>query len=174
MQEIEVKILEIDRKQLEEKLSNLGAKLEFDIEMMALFFDWEDGSITQTGQVLRLRKEGTKTILTHKKAIASDQAKIMHETETEIADIEAMQAVFNQLGLLTIKKTRKFRAQYIWKQSHIVIDDYQDELSPIPVFLEIESPNVEELYEVVKALEYSREDCKNWNTYDLVKHYIDT
>ncbi|MEM9984178.1 MAG: CYTH domain-containing protein, partial [Bacteroidota bacterium] len=67
MEEIEVKILEIDRAQVEQRLKALGATLSFDGEMIALFFDFADRRIKSAGSVLRLRKEGDRSVLTHKR-----------------------------------------------------------------------------------------------------------
>jgi hypothetical protein len=45
MEEIEVKILEVNRKELEKKLIKLGAKKTFEGEISATFFDFKDRSI---------------------------------------------------------------------------------------------------------------------------------
>ncbi len=41
MEEIEVKILEINRKQIEEKLLQTGAKKILDTDIQTIFFDFE-------------------------------------------------------------------------------------------------------------------------------------
>jgi predicted adenylyl cyclase CyaB len=171
MQEIEAKILEVDPNALENCLQSLGAKVSFDDEMRALFFDWPDGRITQAGAVLRLRKEGPTTVLTHKRALSRAEAKVMEETETEVADFAAMQQILEGSGLLVIKETHKFRRQYDLVDSHVVIDDYQGPLAHIPVFAEIEAPSVARLREIVVQLGYAPEQALSWSTYDLVQHY---
>ena len=40
-----------------------------------------------------------------------------------------------------------------------------------PVFMEVEAPTVERMYEVAQLLGYEPKDCLSWNTYDLVQHY---
>ena len=171
MQEIEVKILEIDVSAVEQRLSELGAQKEFDHELRAIFYDFPDGRIIQNKELIRLRKEGPKTVLTHKRSIPSGTVKIMEETETEVADFELMDRILQNMGLLRTKETRKTRAQFQFRNVHIVIDNYLGELADIPPFLEIEASNQTELEEMVEILGFRQEHCRNWNTYDLVKHY---
>lgn len=171
LQEIEVKILEIDPDSIVKRLMELGAKKSFDGEMLALFFDKENDDIQKTGDVLRLRKEGDVTVLTYKKFVSQDGAKIMEEYETRVGDVDQMRTILDLLDFKVKKKTRKFRTQYELGDTHIVIDDYQDELAAIPVFIEVEAPNMERLQEVVQLLGYSTKDCLSWNTYHLMKHY---
>ena len=68
MKEVEVKILEVKRKNIEETLARLGAKKVFDGDIQTLFFDFKDGKIIKAKDVLRLRKEEEDKIeLTYKK-----------------------------------------------------------------------------------------------------------
>lgn len=173
MHEVEVKILEIDRAAIEARLQSLGATVSFDGEMHAVFYDKADHSIANSGAVLRLRKEGTETRLTFKKHLAKAGTKIMEETETVVADLIAMQVILANLGLKVTKNTRKFRKQYDLPGGHVVIDDYQDALADIPVFLEIEATSEEKVFAIAEQLGYKAADCLNWNTYDLVKHYLE-
>ena len=96
----------------------------------------------------------------------------MHELETEVGSFDATREILQATGLEVIKSTRKFRTQYDLPEGHVVIDDYQDDLAAIPVFVEIESPNLTDLQTLVLRLGFSLEDTNTWNTYDLVQHYI--
>ncbi|RMG65195.1 MAG: CYTH domain-containing protein [Bacteroidetes bacterium] len=169
--EIEVKILEIDRTALEQRLEALGATRSFDGEMLAQFYDWPGRGLTQAGQVLRLRREGDVVQFTFKEHISREGAKAMEEYETTVEDPAVVQKILRVLGLEAIKETRKFRTQYELGDAHVVIDDYQGELAAIPPFLEIEAPRLDRLYEVVALLGYQTTDCLNWSTYELVQHY---
>lgn len=171
MTEIEVKILEIDRDSVLARLQELGAKKSFDGEMLALFYDKNDENIAKKGDVLRLRKEGETTVLTYKKFVSQDGAKIMEEYETSVGDVSQMRKILALLNFEEKKKTRKFRTQYDLGDTHIVIDDYQDELARIPEFIEIEAPSLERMEEVVALLGFSTDQCLSWNTYHLMKHY---
>jgi len=169
--EIEVKILEVDRPAVLARLKELGAQKSFDGEMLALFYDTKDENIDKKGDVLRLRKEGAETILTYKKFVSEEGAKIMEEYETSIGDVSQLRAILALLNFEEKKKTRKFRTQYDLGDTHIVIDNYQDELAVIPEFIEIEAPNLARMEEVVSLLGFKTEQCLSWNTYHLMKHY---
>jgi len=64
MDEIEVKIIEINRKQTEKILLSLGAKRVSDRDIETLFYDFKDGSIRKARSLIRLRKDGRRSILT--------------------------------------------------------------------------------------------------------------
>ena len=171
MQEIEVKILEIDREEIEHRLTTAGASMSFNGEMLAIFFDSPDKAIAGKRDLLRLRKEGDKPVLTYKKFVGKGEAKIMEEYETTVSSIENTTQILAMLGYSPTRRTRKFRTQYDLGKTHVVIDDYQDNLSAIPPFIEIEAPDMASLYSAVEILGYQASDCKNWNTFDLMKHY---
>ncbi|MEM9932735.1 MAG: class IV adenylate cyclase [Bacteroidota bacterium] len=171
MNEIEVKILEIDVEAIKAKLESVGAQVSFDDDMKATFYDFEDGSIRSAGGVLRLRQEGPTVILTRKELISKAEAKVMRELETAVEDPEALRNILLSLGLHPVKETHKHRIQYEWKNAHIVIDTYKGTLEAIPPFMEIEASDVPSLYQTVEILGYTQEDCKSWDTGDLIIHY---
>ena len=170
--EIEVKILDIDVSAVLKRLGELQAQTEFEKrEFWAMFFDDPQGSIIARGDLMRIRKEGPEVVMTYKKKIANDTVKVMEELETSVADMPTMCNILKHLGLHVTQETRKLRSQYALEQGHVVIDEYQDYMSIIPPFLEIETDSREKLHEIVARLGFRPEDCKNWNTYDLMTHY---
>ena len=171
MKEIEVKILEVPVADIKEKLEAAGAVVSFDDEMRAAFYDFEDGRIFASKGILRLRQEGPTAVLTRKELISKTEAKVMKETETAVEDPDALRNILQSLGLTPAKETHKHRIQDEWEGVHIVIDSYKGALAPIPPFLEIEAPDLDTLYRTVEKLGYTKEDCKSWDTGDLIKHY---
>ena len=171
MTEIEIKILEVNREEIERKLIDLGGKKTFDDEMKAIFFDYPDHSIAKKGDLLRLRQEGEHAVFAYKKNLTTGETKIMEELETVVSEPENLEAILAHLGIISTRVNHKHRVQYTLGETHVVIDDYKGKLAAIPVFLEVEAPSEEKLYEVVKLLGYAQEDCKNWNTRDLIDFY---
>ena len=171
MEEIEVKVLEIDRSILEKKLSELGAERIFSGELHARFYDFPGNSITDKGEVLRIRKEADEVYLTYKCPISLQGAKIMEELEVGISEIGPLLKIVKHLGLQIIKETYKWRDEYKLGDSKIVFDNYQGELVHIPEFLEIEAPTLTRLNEILELLNFSQEEALSWSTYDLVQHY---
>ena len=171
MIETEVKILEIDRKEVEDKLISIGAKKVFDDKVNASFFDFEDGSLKKSGTVLRLRTEGKKAVLTLKEPIKKGEAKIKEESEIEVSDLGTTKKILESLGLRVWRVAKKHRTTYSLEGVHFELDNYIEENDFIPEFLEIEAKTLEEIYKFVEALGFSKEDCKPWSLKDLVKHY---
>lgn len=171
MEEIEVKVLEIDPARMQETFIAIGAEKEFDQMFEATFYDLPDRSIKAKGEMLRLRIEGEQAVLTYKQPLSTDGAKVMKETETAVEDGEAMKSILAILGYQPIKHTLKRRIQYRWQDCHIVIDDYRAELAAIPPFIEIEAPSRERLTACLLALNIEPASALPWNTYDLARHY---
>ncbi len=111
MNEIEVKILNIHRLKVEESLLRLGAVKIFDGEASALFFDFKDCSIAKSHSVIRLRKEGDLTMLTFKKVLSKQGAKVAQESSVEVSDLFEMKKILENLGLSITGSTQKRRSK---------------------------------------------------------------
>lgn len=171
MDEIEVKILAIDRKIVEKKLLSLGAKKTFDGEIYGLFYDYADGSIRKAKGTMRLRKVGDKAFLTYKKFLENKRAKIRREYETEVSDFESARLILESLGLAPWMEMRKHRATYELPGVHFELDKHTDQYSYVPEFLEIEAKDLDTLYRYAGALGYKKEDCRPWTIVEMAKYY---
>jgi predicted adenylyl cyclase CyaB len=171
MKEIEVKILEIKRKNVEETLVRLGAKKVFDGDIRTLFFDFEDGKIIKAKDVLRLRKEEDKIELTYKKVRVDKAAKNAEEYSVEVSDLEMTEKILQNLGLCVIDDMLKHRVSYKLESARFDMDRYLDKFDFIPEFLEIEAENVEAIYKYAGLLGYKSKDCLPWSTKELIEHY---
>lgn len=171
MREIEVKILDIDKKEIEEKLLELGAKKVLDDKLYALLFDSKDGSFRKSGNTLRLRRLGNKTILTFKKHISQEKAKIKDETEVEVFDFDKTKKILESLGFVVYRKVKKHRTSYKLGNVRFELDSHEEKYKFIPDFLEIEAKDIETIYKFAKILGFKEKDCKPWSLKDLIKHY---
>jgi adenylate cyclase class 2 len=171
MTEVEVKILEINRNKLEAKLIEIGAKKTFEGDLSAYHFDFLDGSLSKEKNVLRLRKEGEKVTFTFKKPVQSDEAKIREESEVEVSDFGVMLGILEGLGLYPDKKTDKKRIIYSLPDVHFALDKLTGEHDFVPMYLEIETEEVETLYKYVQKLGFSKEDCKTWTQEEVIEYY---
>lgn len=167
MKEIEVKILEINEKEIVDQLLLLGARKTFSGDVKAIYFDYPNKQLSNSSQLLRLRKRGDVAELTHKKKISKDEAKICEEHEVIVADFNQMKEVLLALGFREFKQAEKKRISYELGEVHFEIDTYPD----IPTFLEIEAPSVEELYNMMEKLGIQKEEAKPWGGKDLMQHY---
>jgi adenylate cyclase, class 2 len=171
MREIEVKILEVDRRNLEKKLAKLGAEKVFDGEIQTSFFDFEDGSISKVKDVLRLRKEQDKTELTYKKVKVAKTAKQAQEFSVEVSNIQSTQEILENLGLIVTNCIQKHRISYKLKDARFDFDQYEDDYSYIPEFMEIEAENIDLINRYAGILGFKIKDCLPWSTSELLKHY---
>ena len=171
MEEIEVKILEVNRIAIEKTLAILGAKKVFDGDVETLFFDFKEGTIIKQKNVLRLRKEQDKIELTYKKLIVTQTAKTAEEFSVEVSSMEAMKEILGHLGLSIIDRTQKHRVSFALEDARFDFDRYSGDYGYIPEFLEIEAKNIDLIYKYAELLGFKAKDCLPWSTTDLVKHY---
>ena len=171
MEEIEVKIIDIDRRKVEERLIALGAKKTFDGEMYAIYYDFSDKRLGKAQDLLRLRKEGDASLIVFKKFVPNEDAKVRREYEVSISDFDAMRSILEELGLSPWLMMRKHRVTYRFQNAHIDLDKYYDNYDFIPDFLEIEASDIETIYYYAQLLGFRRDDCKPWTALDLAEHY---
>lgn len=171
MNEIEVKIIDIDRNEVEKKLIALGAKKSSEREVKTLFFDFNDYSLKKDNSLIRLRNEEGVCTLTFKKLIDSSKAKVADEYDIIVSDMTNAKHILKSIGLFMYTKTRKFRISYKLDEVKFEIDNYLDEYDYIPEFLEIEANSIDILHKYAKLLGFTVEECKPWSTLDLINYY---
>lgn len=103
-------------------------------EMNALY-DLPGQPLRRRGQLLRLRKYGTKWMLTHKSKGTAGRHKTRKEIETNVTDGDALDAILQALGYRATFRYEKFRAEWKGGQGHVVLDE-----TPIGNFGEVEGP----------------------------------
>ncbi|EKE29612.1 MAG: hypothetical protein ACD_2C00137G0002 [uncultured bacterium (gcode 4)] len=161
MQEIEVKIFEIDKDSLISKLVAIGAELIFDWEIAADFYR------NAAGKKIRLRKANWQNIMTFKEKLSEDAKMENMEYEIVFDDYGNLCKTLEGIWFDKYWSSAKYR---IWYKLWNTVFDF-DKLEWIPWFVEIESDNHADVEEWVKFLWY-RMDETNKMTERLVKeHY---
>ena len=138
--EIEVKFKVADPAALDEKLRALGFRCvtprTFERNVL---YDTPDRRLRAQQSILRIRKYGDRWMMTHKCLTPDNDPSARHkhriETETEVADGEALGSVFTQLGYAPAFVYEKWRTEYADATGHCVIDE-----TPIGIFAELEGP----------------------------------
>lgn len=171
MKETEVKILNVNRHQIIGTLSRLAAEKIFDDKIETFFFDFENGSIAKAKNVMRLRREGEKSVLTYKRVVRNEAAKVAEEYEVEVSNIENMKKILELLGLSVIESMQKNRISYKLDNARFDLDKYEGEYDYIPELLEIEGTDITVIYKYARLLGFSINDCLPWSTQELVDHY---
>jgi adenylate cyclase class 2 len=138
--EVEVKFRVADGPALQSKLAELGFReitpRTFEKNVL---FDTPERTLRAQQSILRVRQYGERWVVTHKCLPADNDPAGRHkrrvETETEVADGEAMATIFSQLGYKPAFTYEKWRSEYADAQGHCVIDE-----TPIGLFAELEGP----------------------------------
>ena len=169
MKEIEVKILNINRNLIEERLINLKATQKFNGLIYDAFYDFPDGRLKHTQTLLRLRRTPEETYLTSKlKGQKNPLYKCRTEYEVTVSAFETLKAILKSLNLHIWLELEKKRTSYVWGNVSFEFDTYVDRFDFIPCFLEIEASDTSLITDAVSQLNLNIEDCKPWSIHDIV------
>ena len=167
MQEIEVKILEIDVDSIRKKLLGLGAKKILDDELSYVILDDKDHSLFKEKKLLRVRKSKNAAHLCFKSKAKKGKLREAEETEVKIDDYEDTIKILNELGFVTKHKGKKHRESYKLGKVRYELDT----MPGIPTFLEIEADNEKDLIQGIKKVGFKLEDVTTMNGHDVIEYY---
>ncbi|WP_125153386.1 class IV adenylate cyclase [Clostridium rectalis] len=174
MEELEVKILDIDVDYIRKKALELGCKNVKKENQINNIFDFPTKDLLKMQGYARIRivedllNNKKKYFMTTKRILSQNKFKIMDENEIEISDAVEGENIFNSLGLNLIQSIKKYRESYQYKNSLIEIDINEKSFCPFP-YIEIESPNENQLEELVLLLGFSMKDTTSKNIYELIE-----
>lgn len=102
-----------------------------------VLYDTPERTMRARTEILRVRQYGDKWTITHKRlpdsGVGEDRHKHRIETETEVSDGPAMEAIFRSLGLTAAFRYEKWRSEWTDGEGHCVVDE-----TPIGNFAELE------------------------------------
>jgi len=174
LKEIELRIIDIDVKEIRKKLLNLNCLKVKQENQINNIYDFSDKRLLLGKGYARIRtvkddlKNSTIHYITTKKLISQKKYKIMDEHESEIKDEVSAKGIFEALGLELMQSIKKYRESYKYKNTLIEIDINEKEFCPFP-YIEIESSSEPEIEEVVRLLGYSLEDTTSKSIYEILK-----
>ena len=156
--EIEVKLRIPSAQAIGKRLRQLGFRLlhrrSFEDNLL---FDTDTQALRHARCLLRLRRYGSRRVLTYKGPPAKDRFfKSRQELETEVKNPQAVQAIFEQLGLRPVFRYQKYRTQYHQDISDGSLEAAVDE-TPIGNFLELEGCRAE-IDRTARQLGFTRND----------------
>jgi adenylate cyclase class 2 len=133
-QEVEIKFLIRDIKELEDQLKRLGFRCETpSTHEVNTLYDLPGQKLRRKGELLRLRKYGEKWKLTHKAKGIPGKHKSRAELETSVSDGKQMDGILRALGYAPTFVYEKFRSEWSDGEGHVVLDH-----TPIGDIAEIE------------------------------------
>ncbi|QQY78880.1 adenylate cyclase class 2 [Keratinibaculum paraultunense] len=169
--EIEVKVLNVDLDEMEERLLKLGAKLVAKEYQINTIFDSKDKYIYNClNGYLRIREikdlltDEVHINLTLKQNIGNKNTRQNIETTTEIDNKYAMISILERLRYYEIGKGSKYRTSYMYEGIRFDLDRWDENTYPYP-YMEIEVEKEEDLR---KAIEFLKIDRNNISTKSIV------
>jgi predicted adenylyl cyclase CyaB len=155
MREVEVKVRNIDKREIIKKIEELGAKKIFTGRVIDYRFDTPDRDLSKQGKALRIRQKGKYIYLNlkgKKKSIENITGR--DEIGVKISNFKIMHRILNELGYIKIFELNKYRTEYRLDDITFDIDEYVG-LDPI---LEIESDSYEKVEKYINLLGIKSED----------------
>ena len=161
MNEIEVKILDIDIKKSRNRLDSFAEKISDRVLLTTVTFSNPYNSAS-----VRARIIGDETLFTVKVPVPDRAYKIRKEYETKVNDFRTLRKQLDALGFKPAMLQEKKRTTYIYRHSEIVIDEYPK----MPPYIEIEGAKPE-IEEIVGKLGCKMEDTTKESVYALFQKY---
>ncbi len=155
MKEIEVKIRNVDKEKIIEKIEKLGAQKIFTGRVIDYRFDTPDRDLSRQGKALRIRQKGKYIYLNlkgKKKSIQNITGR--DEIGVKISNLKIMYKILNELGYIKIFELYKYRTEYRLDDITFDIDEYLG-LAPL---LEIESDSYDKVKDYMKKLDLDPKD----------------
>jgi len=150
MEEIEVKFLDIDVAEVQQKLKILGAMKKYDRVFRDRIFDFPGWPLDADSSWLRLRDKGDKITLSFKRRFGISEAGDagMEETEIVVDDFERTSTLLLKLGMEIKFDEEKRRVHFELEEMEVDIDTWP----LIPSYLEIEAKNWKQVREMADKL----------------------
>lgn len=148
--EIEVRILEIEKHELIEKLEKIGAKFIGDYNQKRYVYDFNP---IVPNKWIRLRSDGEKSSLTIKE-IVNNGISGTKELEIEVSDFDTTNLILKELGYSFRSYQENKRTRYVYNNIEIDIDSWP----MIPTYVEFEGLDEDELLDFIAILGYKKED----------------
>ena len=171
--EIEVKVLNVDLKDMENKLIKLNAKLISEEYQRNIIFDTKEPSRKlDTNTYLRIREvknlisNKTDIKLTLKENIGKKSLRENIETTTKIDNIESMVYILENLGYEVVEDGKKYRKSYLYENIRFDLDIWDKNIYPYP-YMEIEVKEPEDLDKAIKLLDINEANISTKSIMEL-------
>lgn len=159
--EYEIRILEINKEEMINKLEKLGAIKKGKFEQKRYVYDLRP---VEKGKWIRLRTNGKVATLTYKD-IVSNTIDGTKEVEFEVEDFNKANEFLEKIGFENRSYQENERIQYILNNVEIDIDSWP----MIPTYMEIEGKSGEEIINIKKILNIDETKVTTLNCDDIYK-----
>ncbi len=135
-EEVEIKLRVETAAEAREKLLGLGFLVRQARELETnIVFDTAEGRMRQSGELLRLRRQAERTLLTYKGPGRAAKHKTREEVEVNLSDGGAFETILARLGYAPAFRYEKYRTEFErpGESGLVTVDE-----TPIGNFVEIE------------------------------------
>ncbi|NVP17511.1 CYTH domain-containing protein [Candidatus Gracilibacteria bacterium] len=176
MLEKEIKILEINKEEVINKLEALGAVKSFDGFIHDIYYDFIDGDcnkLQDNKRLFRVRQKGEVHLYTIKRKRnkicegGEKGLKVADEGENTITDVDSFKKVLEKYGMTQTREKKKHRTSYKLNEVEFDIDEYDS----IPPLLEIEAKTKKEIKQYIKELGLENHIQKDFGSRKLFEYY---
>ena len=167
MQEIELKVLDINKESFITKLESIGARRVGVFFIHDRTFDFDDERVRQKGDLFRLRVINGDVELVYKDDTKTgDGFREQTETQTGVTDLAAMETILKKIGCRPVRDRQKIRTEYLLGKTKFEIDEFPD----IPPYLEMEGSK-ESIVEALKRLGYKKQNTTDMTATKVLESY---
>lgn len=159
--EFEGKVLEINKKNTVKKLDEQKAEFIGEYTQKRYVFNTIP---FRENRWVRLRSNGEKSTLAVKE-IEDDSVSGTSEWEVDVSDLEETLEILKKIGINPKGYQENRRIEYLMDNCQIALDFWPK----IPVYLEIEGKNENEVYDCAKKLGIDKKDITGMNTKKFIK-----
>ncbi|MFH1400700.1 MAG: class IV adenylate cyclase [Nanoarchaeota archaeon] len=164
MREVEIKVLNIDKDAMIEKLASLGADKILDSDIESIYYDFNR---PRNVSLLRIRTDEAHTFVTIKEDRGHDTYKVKEETEFDIEDRASFERTLILLGCRKVAQHKRHRTSFRLKGFRVEIED----IPGIPPFAEIECQREEDMPDALALLGISAEQTSTDNAISLMRKH---
>lgn len=164
--ECEIRVLEINIKEIASKLKALGAEKLWARTFNRIVLDFPDKQLEKEQSWIRLRTDGKEHSITLKQ-ILNKEIDGTKEIEIKVSDFEETRALLKHLGLQELYLQENKRTHFKYKDIEFDIDEWP----LIPPYLEIEAGSKERVLEGLKMLGFSEEQATTLHGKEIYSHY---
>ena len=159
--EYEIRVLEINKEEIVNKLKKLGAIMKGNFKQKRYVYDLKPA---ENGKWIRLRTNGKVTTLTYKD-IVSNTLDGTKEVEFEVEDFDKANEFLEKIGFINRSYQENERIQFILNNVEIDIDSWP----MIPTYMEIEGKSEEEVLNMKKVLNIDESNVTTLNCDDIYR-----
>ncbi|HOW29861.1 MAG TPA: CYTH domain-containing protein [archaeon] len=169
--EIEIKVLEINKKELEKKLQKIGAQKIFSNKKI-IQENYNNKDLKKRKTSLRIRQLDKEIYVTYKEfKDTKHNVKNCKEIEFQVSsDFRTIQNLFKLLGLTCYQKIEKQRTSYTLGNITFDIDTITKPVK-IPTYFEIEAKDHKTIEKTLQLLGIPKGKVKAWGTKQLLDYY---